>query len=87
MIANGPGDQSSIPDQVIPKTQKVVLYTSLINIQYYKVCTKDKEEQPRGTESSPPQHLGLVAIEKGTFGSPSTTVTNFTLCIYIYIYI
>ena len=24
-------------------------------------------------------HLGVVAIEKGAFGSPSTTVTNFTL--------
>ena len=29
-------------------------------------------------ESRPPQHLGVVAIEKGTFWSPSTTVANFT---------
>ena len=27
-------------------------------------------------------HLGVVAIEKGAFGSPSTTVTNFTLLIW-----
>ena len=29
-------------------------------------------------ESRPPLHFGVVAIEKGTFGSPSTKVTNFT---------
>ena len=26
----------------------------------------------------PPLHLGVVAIEKGAFGSPSTMVANFT---------
>ena len=30
-------------------------------------------------ESHPPLHLGVVAIEKGAFGSPSTKVTNFTI--------
>ena len=25
-----------------------------------------------------PLHVGVVAIEKGAFGSPSTTVANFT---------
>ena len=29
-------------------------------------------------ESHPFLHLGVVAIEKGTFGSPTTKVTNFT---------
>ena len=37
-------------------------------------------------ELRPPLHLGVVAIEKGAFGSPSTMVANFTY-IYIYIYI
>ena len=32
-------------------------------------------------ELRPPLHLGVVAIEKGAFGSPSTKVANFT---YIY---
>ena len=33
-------------------------------------------------------HLGVVAIEKRAFGSPSTKVANFTyFTIYIYIYI
>ena len=34
-------------------------------------------------EWRPPLHLGVVAIEKGTFESPSTTVTKFTN-LYIY---
>ena len=37
-------------------------------------------------EQHPPLHLGIVAVEKGAFGSPSTKVANFTF-IYIYIYI
>ena len=34
---NGSGDQCSVPGQVIPKTQKMVLDTSLLNTQHYKV--------------------------------------------------
>ena len=29
-------------------------------------------------EQRPPQHLGVVAIEKGAFESPSTKVANLT---------
>ena len=29
-----------------------------------------------------PLHLGIVAIEKEAFGSPSTTVSNFILLLY-----
>ena len=46
-IANGPGDMSSIPDHVIPKTLKMVLDTSLLNTQQYKVHIKGKVEQFR----------------------------------------
>ena len=63
VFANGPGHLGSIPGWVIPKTQKMVLDASL----HYKV----KVEQSR-EKSSAPQHLGVVAIEKGAFGSPST---------------
>ena len=35
---------------------------------------------------SAPLHIGVVAIEKGAFGLPSTMVANFTFT-YIYIYI
>ena len=35
-------------------------------------------------EYSPPQHLSVVAIEKGAFESPSTTVTDFTFTYLIW---
>ena len=37
MFANGPGDLGSIPVRVVPKTLKMVLDTSLLNAQQYKV--------------------------------------------------
>ena len=68
MFANGPGDLDLIPGRVIPNTLKIVLDTSLLNTQRYKVRIKGK------VEHSP--------TEKGAFWSPSTTVANFTLLIY-----
>ena len=47
VFANGSGDQGSIPGRVIPKTQKMVLDTSLLNTQHYKVRVKGKVEQSR----------------------------------------
>ena len=47
VFANGPGDLGSIPGRVIPKTFKMVLDTSLLYIQQYKVCIKGKVEQFR----------------------------------------
>ena len=44
-FANGPGDRGSIPDRVIPKTQKMVLDATLPRIQHYKVRIKGKVEQ------------------------------------------
>ena len=77
VFANGPGDQGSIPGRVIPKTQKMVLDAALHKTQHYKVRIKSKVEQSR-EGVAPPLHLGVVAIEKGAFGSPSTLVANFT---------
>ena len=37
VFTSGPGDLGSIPDRIIPKTQKIVLHASLLNTQYYKV--------------------------------------------------
>ena len=65
MFANGPGDQRSIPGQVIPKTQKIVLKASLLNTQHYKVQIKGKVEQSRGKSRTHPMQFGVVAIEKG----------------------
>ena len=47
VFANSPRDLGSIPGCVIPKTSKMVLDTSLLNTQQYKVCIKDKAEQCR----------------------------------------
>ena len=45
VFTNGPGDRASIPGGVIPKTLKMVLDTSLLNTQQYKVRIKGKVEQ------------------------------------------
>ncbi len=40
-------NQASLPGRIIPKTQKMVLDTSLLNTQHYKVRIKGKVEQSR----------------------------------------
>ena len=50
----------------------MVLDASLLNTQHYKVWIQGK------VELHPPLDLGVVAIEKGAFGYPSTMVSNFT---------
>ena len=86
VFVNGPGDWGSIPVRVIPKIQKIVLDAALFNTQHYKVRIKGKVEQSREWSSALPLHLGVVAMEKGAFGSPSTKVANFTYSLYSYIY-
>ena len=57
VFTNGPGDMGSIPGRVIPKTLKIVLDTSLLNTQQYKVCIKGKVEQSREKSSALPNTL------------------------------
>ena len=45
VFANDPVDLGSIPGRVIPKTLKMVLDTSLLNTQQYKVRIEGKVEQ------------------------------------------
>ena len=47
VFANGQGDRASMSGRVIPKIEKMVLDTSLLNTQHYKVCIKGKVEQSR----------------------------------------
>ena len=47
VFTNGLGDLGSIPGQIIPKTQKMLCDTSLLNTQHYKVRFKGKVEQSR----------------------------------------
>ena len=54
VIVNGPGDLGSIPGRVVPKTLKMVLDTSLLNTQQYKVRIEGKVEQSRERISALP---------------------------------
>ena len=56
VLANGPGDRGSITSRVIPKNffLKMVLDTSLLNTQNYKVRIKGKVEQSRERSSPLP---------------------------------
>ena len=51
--------ETRVKSQVIPKTQKMVLAATLLNIQHYKVRIKGKVEQSKEWSSV---HLGVVAI-------------------------
>ncbi len=51
VFANGLG---SIPGRAIPKTQKMVLDTALLNTQQYMVRIKGKVEQSREWSSALP---------------------------------
>ena len=64
------------------RLKKIVLDTSLLNTQQYKVRIKGKVGQSWERRSAPPLHLGVVAIEKG---SPVVALhygrqLNFTYC-------
>ena len=54
VFTNGPGDQGLIPGQVKPKIQKMVLDSTLLNTQHYKVRIKGKVEQSRERSSALP---------------------------------
>ena len=54
VFANYPGGLGSIPSRVIPKTLKMVLDTSLLNTQQYKVRIKGKVEQFKERSSALP---------------------------------
>ena len=74
VLTNSAGDWGSITGQVIPKTQKMVLDTSLLNTQNYKVQIKSKIGNPGKGEV-----LSLtVAIKREAFRSVSTTVSQLT---------
>ena len=47
VFANGPGNLGSISGRVIPKTVKMELDISLLNIQQYKVRIKGIVEQSK----------------------------------------
>ena len=54
VFANDPGDRGSVPGRVIPKTFKMVLDTSLLKTQKYKVHIKSKVGESRERRSALP---------------------------------
>ena len=75
VFTNDLGDRGSIPGQVIPKTQKMVLNAALLNTQHYKVQVKGKVEQSRERSNASfskkkkkgslfnSYYLGVVAVQ------------------------
>ena len=54
MFTYGPGDLCSIPGHVLPKTLEMVLDTSLLNTQQYKVVSRVKwSNSGKGVAPSP----------------------------------
>ena len=74
VFTNVSWDRCLIPGLVIPKTQKMVLYASLLDTQLYNVRIKAKWINP-GKE--------VVAMEKGAFDSTSTKVGQLNLRIHV----
>ena len=58
VFANGPWDLGSIPGHVIPEIVKMVLDTTLLNTQQYKVRIKGKVEQS-WERSCPLPHISV----------------------------
>ena len=54
VFANGSGDRGSILGRIIPKSLNMVLDTSLLNTQQYKVRVKGKVEQSKERSSALP---------------------------------
>ena len=80
VFVNGSGDRGSITCRVIPKTQNMVVDVSLLNIIRHgsRVYTAIQVK-----EWHLPLRLGLVAIEKGSFRSPSSMIGQLLINTYL----
>ena len=76
-FANGPRDLGSIPGRVIPKTQKRYLMPPCLTFSFIRYWSRIKWSS-LGNEVAPFPTPWCCSYWKGAFGSPSTTVTNFT---------
>ena len=67
---DGPRHLGSIPGRVIPKTLKMVLDTSLLNTQQYKVRIKGKLKQFRQRSRAFPYTSVLQLLKREPSGTP-----------------
>ena len=86
VFAKGPDDKGSIPDQVIPKTPKMVLDAALLNMQNYKVRMKREVVQSREWSSVLPYTLVLQLLEWETSGPPTLRLPTLLIIILEYSY-
>ena len=87
VFASGPGDQGLIPGWVIPKTQIMILDTSLLNTQYYKVWIKGKSSNPKKrVAASPTPQCNSYWKESLWVTLNYHQLTHIYIYIYIYIY-
>ena len=86
VFTNGPGDLSSIPGRVIPKTLKMVLDTSLFNTQQYKVISRVKWRYPR-KRGAPSPSPWCSSYWKGSLLVALDFGLQLYNLLYIYIYI
>ena len=77
-VCQWPGRLGFSPRSRHTKDLEMVLDTSLLNTQQYKVRTKGKVEQSRERSSASPYTSLQQLLKKEAFGTPSTTVANFT---------
>ena len=70
VLANGTGDRVSIPGRFITKIQKLVLDSSLLNTQHYKVRIKGKVEQSSERYSAVPYISMLQLLKREPSGDP-----------------
>ena len=74
VFANGLGNLGSIPGQVMPKTfKKWYLMSPCLTLSIIRYRSRVKWSNPGKRVAPSP-----TPIERGGFGSPSTTVANFT---------
>ena len=66
VFPNGPGDLGSIPGHIILKALKMVLDTSLLNSQQYKVSIEGKLEQTHGKGVAPSSTPRCSSYRKGS---------------------
>ena len=74
VFANGLGDLGSVPGQVIPKTQKMVLDASLLNSQHYKVRNESKMKQYKGGIALSSSPLCIEPFKKEASKLPTSMV-------------
>ena len=79
VFANGPWDLVQSQVKSYQRLKKWYLMPPGLTRSIISYRSRVKWSNPGKGVAPPPLHLGVVAIEKGAFESPSTIVANFYL--------